>query len=84
MPEALTFEPCLWSTNIREIAYDAGANELHVKFRNGGYYIYSAVPPEVHQGLMASDSKGKGLAVIIKGKYAFRKEADWMPPMGEA
>lgn len=61
------------SSNIDEIAYDEGSETLEIRFRNGGVYQYFDVPEAVWGELKAADSKGKYLAVNIKGTYRYSK-----------
>lgn len=56
------------SSNIRAIGYDKETQVLAVEFTNG-VYKYAAVPPEVHEAMMASDSVGKYFHAAIKGHY---------------
>lgn len=60
------------SSNLESVGYDADARELHVKFNNGGHYIYRDVPPEKHRALMSANSKGSHLHAHIKGKHPVR------------
>lgn len=61
------------SSNVDAIGYDADTNELHVKFRSGGHYIYSAVPPEIFDEAKSSDSIGRFMSKRIKGAFEARK-----------
>lgn len=61
------------SSNVVAIGYDHEARQLHVEFRGGSYYIYDEVPAQVHQELMAADSKGAFHANRIKNQYKYRK-----------
>lgn len=61
------------SSNVDAIGYDSDANELHVKFRSGGHYIYSAVPPELFDEVKSSDSIGRFLSKRVKGAFEARK-----------
>lgn len=62
------------SSNIEAIGYDDSAQELHVRFLSGGYYIYHDVPRQIFDGLMSAPSKGSFLNREIKGIYQFTKE----------
>lgn len=42
---------------------------LEVVFTSGRTYCYEGVPPAVHQGLMAADSKGQYMRAAIIGVY---------------
>ncbi|HEX9774116.1 MAG TPA: KTSC domain-containing protein [Actinomycetota bacterium] len=60
------------SSSIEAIGYDAARRELHVRFLNGGVYVYSAVSPETHRALMDAESKGRYLNLEIKPGHAYR------------
>jgi hypothetical protein len=62
------------SSNVEAIGYDDGAQELHVQFLSGGYYIYHDVPREVFDELMYAPSKGSFLNRQVKGVYQFTKQ----------
>lgn len=47
------------SSNIEAVGYDAGAREMHVRFRGGATYRYRDVAPELHQALIGAESVGK-------------------------
>lgn len=68
---SMTMQP-VTSSNLSEVGYDPDARKLAVKFKGGGLYHYSDVPPEAHQRFMATDSKGKHHSKFIVG--AFRHE----------
>ncbi len=70
MPEMIYVD----SSNIEAIGYDAGAQELHVQFLNGGYYVYQNVPRNVFDELMNASSKGSFLNREVKGVYQFTKQ----------
>lgn len=61
------------SSNIASIGYDVRAAELHVRFKNGGHYIYEGVPEAHHSDMLAAESVGKFLAERVKGNFTFRK-----------
>lgn len=61
------------SSTIQTCGYDPESQELHVKFKDGGYYTYTDVPPEKHQAFMMSGSKGQFLHQHIKGKHDHTK-----------
>ena len=70
MPEMIYVD----SSNIEAIGYDEDAQELHVRFLSGGYYIYHAVPRQIFDDLMGAPSKGSFLNRAIKGVYQFTKQ----------
>lgn len=58
------------SSNIEAIGYEAGSQELHVRFlKSGETYVYYAVDEWVFVELMQSDSKGRYLNANIKPNY---------------
>ena len=61
------------SSNIEAIGYEAGAQELQVRFLSGDTYVYHGVPEEVYDELMAAPSKGSYLNRMIKGSYEYSK-----------
>lgn len=62
------------SSNIEAIGYDDVAQELHVQFLSGGYYVYRNVPRQIFDGLMSAASKGSFLNREVKGVYQFTKQ----------
>ena len=61
------------SEAIREIDYDAPTSTLHVRFTDGDWYSYSAVPSHVHAAFVAADSHGRFFHDHIRDRYAHRK-----------
>lgn len=61
------------SSNLHSIGYDPATQKMNVKFKSGGHYEYSDVPPEAHAAFMAAPSKGKHFIGTITGKYQHRK-----------
>jgi hypothetical protein len=61
------------SSNLRAVSYDPGSYYLKIEFKGGRIYGYDAVPPEVHQGLMATASKGRYFWANIRGQYVYRR-----------
>lgn len=61
------------SSNIESIGYNPERNELHVRFKNGGHYIYEGVTGDQHRDMMTAESKSKFLNDHVKGKHGFRK-----------
>ena len=60
------------SRNVRGIGYHPEKRQLHVQFDNG-IYVSAAVPPEVHEALMAAESKGGYLHQHVRGKFKHGK-----------
>lgn len=61
------------SSNISSIGYDPDTQVLEVEFLNGGVYEYFDVPPDIHQTLMDSGSKGRALNEFVKGTYDYNR-----------
>lgn len=60
------------SSNIDAIGYDPDLAELHVRFKQSqDTYVYQNVPPDVHERMMLSTSKGQFLAREVKDVYSF-------------
>jgi hypothetical protein len=57
------------SSMLLAFRYNAGTQELSVKFNNNTIYIYFDVPPSVVVGLRTAESKGKYMRSAIMGKY---------------
>jgi hypothetical protein len=70
MPEMIYVD----SSNIEAIGYDDDAQELHVQFLTGGYYIYYDVPRNIFDELMSAASKGSFLNREVKNVYRFAKQ----------
>jgi hypothetical protein len=62
------------SSNIEAIGYDDDAQELHVQFLSGGFYIYHQVPRHIFDAFMTAPSKGSFLNREVKGVYQFTKQ----------
>jgi hypothetical protein len=61
------------SKNIKSIGYNANTRTLRIEFKQGSFYDYAGVPPEIFQQIMVAESKGKFFRAEIKGRYAFNK-----------
>ena len=70
MPEMIYVD----SSNIEAIGYADDAQELHVQFLGGGYYIYHDVPRHIFDELMNAPSKGSFLNREVKNAYQFTKQ----------
>jgi len=57
------------SSMIQAVGYDPQTRVLEVVFTSGRTYCYEGVPPEIHQELMAADSKGQYMRAEIIGVY---------------
>jgi len=57
------------STALAAVGYDAEHRWLDVEFRHGGLYRYLGVPPQIHDGLLSSPSKGSFFRERIQDQY---------------
>lgn len=57
------------SSNLREVGFDAEANQLEIVFADGGRYRYSGVPEAVYQGLLRAPSAGRYFNQNIRDVY---------------
>ncbi len=62
-------EPTPESSNVEEIGYDADAEEVWVRFRGSGCYVYSGVPAVVYEDFCAAPSKGSFVNQVLKPAY---------------
>ena len=58
------------SSMIQAVGYDPKTHILEVVFNSAQTYCYEDVPPEIHQELMAADSKGRYMRAAIIGVYS--------------
>lgn len=61
------------SSDIARVGYDEAKKQLWVKFHQGGTYVYSGVPSQVHQAMINADSVGSYFHRSIKSVYDWRK-----------
>jgi hypothetical protein len=61
------------SSLITAVDYDEKTHRLVVEFKNGGTYVYGAVPPELYKDMLYSESIGKFFSTNIKGSFPFEK-----------
>lgn len=64
------------SSTIESMHYSNETNELMVTFKNNLTYTYQGVTYEDYLKLIMSDSIGKSLNQVIKGKYKYEKHDD--------
>jgi hypothetical protein len=57
------------SSVIDEVGYNASCRTLEILFKSGAIYLYYFVPQDVHDALMAADSKGGYFNKQIKGLF---------------
>lgn len=69
------------SSNIAKVGYDATRQVLAVQFKSAGkVYHYENVPPELHDKLMASPSKGTFLRQNVIGRSEYPYTAHPITP----
>ena len=62
------------SSNIENFGYNPDRQELHVKFRHGGEYIYQGVDPDHYDNLKGHQSPGSYIHEhFVKPKHEFRR-----------
>lgn len=57
------------SSSLASVGYEPSSLDLEVQFHHGAVYIYSDVPPQVFDALMAAESKGRFLNSEIRDVY---------------
>jgi hypothetical protein len=57
------------SSDLAAVGYDAKRRLLEIEFRSGGIYRYLEVPPQIHEQLLAADSKGRFFATHIRDQF---------------
>ena len=63
-------EPIKGSKLIQGAAYDPATETLHIQFVNSiDVYHYRGVPPEVYEGFLGAESRGRYYAERIKPVY---------------
>lgn len=61
------------SEAILEIEHDAPSSTLRVRFTDGDWYSYAAVPRALYEAFLAADSHGRFFQAHIRDHYAYRK-----------
>ena len=61
------------SSALDAVGFDRERSELHVRFPDGGTYVYSDVPEQVHRELLEAESKGGFFVNVIQPGYAARE-----------
>ena len=61
------------SSNMVSIGYNADKQILEIEFIGGSVYQYYDVPADVHEDMMASDSKGKFLRERVGHQFKYNK-----------
>jgi len=59
------------SSMLYAAGYDPNTETLEVVFNTGGIYRYSDVPPDVYEGLVASESKGRYMWTHVLNLYPY-------------
>ncbi len=59
------------SSMIHAIGYDKDKRVLEVVFNTGRTYQYADVPPEVYEGLLNAESKGRYFLANIRDVYEY-------------
>ncbi len=65
------------STTLATVAYDQGREMLQLEFCNRAAYLYFDVPAAVHQALLGSPSKGRYFNRTIRGRFRYRRIANF-------
>lgn len=63
------------SSNVDAVGYDADFGRLYCVYLNGSCYVYSDVPPEVWDAMLAAPSKGAFFYDEIRGAAGRRGAA---------
>jgi hypothetical protein len=61
------------SSNVEAIGYALGERHLHIRFKNGGHYVFENVESSTAEEFQRADSPGRFFASNIKGKHPSRK-----------
>ena len=61
------------SSMVHAVGYDLQTRRLEVVFTSGQTYCYEDVPPEVFQGLLEAESKGRYMRAHIIDAYPYRR-----------
>lgn len=61
------------SSMLYAAGYDPKTQTMEVVFNSGGIYRYSDVPPEVYEGLLTSESKGRYMWINVINLYPYER-----------
>lgn len=61
------------SSNIEAIGHDPVSGQMHVRFKNGGHYVYDGVDADTHAAVIGAKSVGSALAKTVIGSFDHRK-----------
>ena len=59
------------SSLLASVTYDVGQSILQLEFCDGAIYRYFAVPADIHNGLLAADSKGTYFNRTIRNCFRY-------------
>lgn len=59
------------SSNLQSFRYDETTNTLTVRFRSGGVYRYTDVPPDIVDEMRWADSRGRYFWTYIRTSYPY-------------
>jgi hypothetical protein len=59
------------SSMIHAVGYDPEKHILEVVFNTGRTYQYADVPPEVYEGMLKAESKGRYFLANIRDVYPY-------------
>jgi hypothetical protein len=65
------------STTLARAFYDSSHQELRLDFHDGSRYVYSTVPPDLFQSLIAATSKGRFFNQSLRGRLPFKRLPEW-------
>ncbi len=63
------------STRISSIEWDSETQDLRVKYKRGGTYIYRNVPEALYDLLAVAPSVGKAINANLIGRYEYTKQS---------
>lgn len=61
------------SSMLYAVGYDPKTQTMEVVFNSGGIYRYSDVPPEVYEGLLHTESKGRYMWLNVLNLYPYER-----------
>lgn len=61
------------SSNVASLGYDSAKKMVEVEFNNGDIYQYNNVPQSQYDRIMMSESIGRAIHAVLRGKYSYRK-----------
>ena len=61
------------SEAIAEIEYDADTSRMFVRFSEGDWYTYFAVPARTSEAFVAAESHGRFFHEHIRDRFPFRR-----------